>query len=365
MRFSPWDIPLLSNSYTYSNFQCFLQSVTPTIHVPSKTSSTEVLNDDDDDDEDQRVGVADQDFSLNELWKLYVEWSLFGVGVPILLNNGDSVLQYYSPSLSALQFYTKKPFICSTSRVLAKQESSESWSTDDSESSSDDQISVSLSNYSSRNSDITSTSDDFIHDRLHDHEHEHDHHDHHNHDRNTVDHFGHLYCQYNETSSPHDRLPLTEKINELAENYPGLLKFQSRDLSPYSWMAIAWYPIYQIPLTKNVKGLSACFLTYHTFSSLQGPSSMAKEDEKYFKCTSLMELCDEGEKFTMKEEEGSGTSFSPFGVATYKMFGELWINSNISDEERVGSYLNAANSWLKQHKFQHHDFNFFMSRRYF
>ncbi|KAH7521301.1 hypothetical protein FEM48_Zijuj07G0018400 [Ziziphus jujuba var. spinosa] len=248
MRFSPWDIPLLSNSYTYSNFQCFLQSVTPTIHVPSK-------------------------------------------------------------------------------------ESSESWSTDDSESSSDDQISVSLSNYSSRNSDITSTSDDFIHDRLHDHEHEHDHHDHHNHDRNTVDHFGHLYCQYNETSSPHDRLPLTEKINELAENYPGLLKFQSRDLSPYSWMAIA--------------------------------CSMAKEDEKYFKCTSLMELCEEGEKFTMKEEEGSGTSFSPFGVATYKMFGELWINSNVSDEERVGSYLNAANSWLKQHKFQHHDFNFFMSRRYF
>lgn len=90
---------------------------------------------------------------------------------------------------------------------MAKQDSNESWSTDDSESSSDDQISMSLSNYSSRNSDTTTTSDDFIHDVLHDHEH-----DHNRHDQNTVDHFGHLYCLYNETSSPHDRLPLTEKV---------------------------------------------------------------------------------------------------------------------------------------------------------
>lgn len=62
-------------------------------------------------DEDHSVGV--EGFSLRELWKLYVEWSLYGAGVPILLNNGDSVLQYYCPSLSALQLYTKKPFICS------------------------------------------------------------------------------------------------------------------------------------------------------------------------------------------------------------------------------------------------------------
>lgn len=31
------------------------------------------------------------------------------------------------------------------------------------------------------------------------------------------------------------------QINELAQNYPALLKFQSTDVSPYSWMAIAWY----------------------------------------------------------------------------------------------------------------------------
>ena len=81
---------------------------------------------------------------------------------------------------------------------MAKQES-ESWS-DDSES---DEISMSMSNFSSRNSDVTS--DDFMDHHDHDHDHDHDHH--------TVDHFGHLYCQYNETSSPHDRIPLTEKVH--------------------------------------------------------------------------------------------------------------------------------------------------------
>lgn len=48
-------------------------------------------------------------FSLSDLWKFYKDWSCFGAGVPILLNSGDSVLQYYSPSLSALQIYTRKP----------------------------------------------------------------------------------------------------------------------------------------------------------------------------------------------------------------------------------------------------------------
>lgn len=107
----------------------------------------------------------------------------------------------------------------------------------------------------------------------------------------TTERFGHLYCQYNETASPYDRVPLTDKanipitlhfsiqvlesyhlfifvfififsvekkstlitlidhlcngifdqINELAQSYPALLKFQSVQLSPYSWMAVAWY----------------------------------------------------------------------------------------------------------------------------
>lgn len=49
-------------------------------------------------------------FTLSELWESYTEWSYYGAAVPILLNNGHRVVQYYTPSLSALQIYTKKPF---------------------------------------------------------------------------------------------------------------------------------------------------------------------------------------------------------------------------------------------------------------
>lgn len=34
---------------------------------------------------------------------------------------------------------------------------------------------------------------------------------------------------------------MLDQINELAQIYPGLMEFQSLELSPYSWMAVAWY----------------------------------------------------------------------------------------------------------------------------
>ncbi len=45
-------------------------------------------------------------FSLGDLWESFREWSVYGVGVPLLLNGSDSVKQYYVPSLSGIQLYT-------------------------------------------------------------------------------------------------------------------------------------------------------------------------------------------------------------------------------------------------------------------
>lgn len=39
------------------------------------------------------------------MWDCYEEWSAYGVGVPLTLNN-QSVIQYYTPYLSAIQIYT-------------------------------------------------------------------------------------------------------------------------------------------------------------------------------------------------------------------------------------------------------------------
>lgn len=44
-------------------------------------------------------------FILGDLWESFREWSVYGVGVPLLWNESDSVVQYYVPSLSGIQLY--------------------------------------------------------------------------------------------------------------------------------------------------------------------------------------------------------------------------------------------------------------------
>lgn len=52
-------------------------------------------------------------------------------------------------------------------------------------------------------------------------------------------------------------------------------------------------------------------------------------------------------------------SLPPFGLATYKVKGSLWLNSETGDKETAASLYSAANSWLKQLGVQHHDFTYF------
>lgn len=47
-------------------------------------------------------------YYLEHLWQSYQEWSACGVGVPLRLKNGESVTQYYTPYLSAIQLFTTK-----------------------------------------------------------------------------------------------------------------------------------------------------------------------------------------------------------------------------------------------------------------
>ena len=47
-------------------------------------------------------------FTLGDLWNCYDEWSAYGAGVPITLDNGETLVQYYVPYLSAIQIYTSK-----------------------------------------------------------------------------------------------------------------------------------------------------------------------------------------------------------------------------------------------------------------
>ncbi|KAK8360150.1 hypothetical protein V6Z12_A04G143200 [Gossypium hirsutum] len=158
-------------------------------------------------------------FKLSEVWESYSEWSAYGVAVPILLNNGDRVVQYYSPTLSALQLYTSTLI---DDKLWGKDKNDKTSSND---------------NRSCLGSNVAKNDDNSCNIQT------------------TADRCGYLYCQYDETTTPYDRVPFTEKIKELGKHYPGLINLHCMNLSLYSWIAVAWYPVYQIPTAINVKEL--------------------------------------------------------------------------------------------------------------
>ncbi|GAB4824986.1 hypothetical protein Ancab_007859 [Ancistrocladus abbreviatus] len=267
-------------------------------------------------------------FTLSDLWSCYDEWSAYGAGVPIFLDSGETLVQYYVPYLSALQIFASTP---STPNFREDSDSRDGETRDScSESLSDESESDKLS---SRWDGCSSEDGGFEQETL----------------WQLNDRLGNLYCQYFERSTPYGRVPLMDKISGLAQRYPGLMSLRSVDLSPASWMAVAWYPIYHIPMGRTIKDLSTCFLTYHTLSS-----SFQDMDHE-----------DDVEGARLKRKEGDGIPLPPFGLATYKMQGNVWISGKGGqDQERLASLLSVADSWLKQLRVQHHDFNYFTGIRH-
>ncbi|XP_010556833.1 PREDICTED: uncharacterized protein LOC104826029 [Tarenaya hassleriana] len=268
-------------------------------------------------------------FRLSDLWDSYDEWSAYGAGVPIRLTNGESLVQYYVPYLSAIQIFT------SPSSLIRLREESESGYCETRDSISDYSCSEESDSDKQWRMDGSSASDEGL-------------------EQDAIfhpnDRLGYIYLQYFERSPPYARVPLMDKINELAERFPGLMSLRSVDLSPASWMAVAWYPIYHIPMGRTIKDLSTCFLTYHILSS-------SFQD---------MDSDDNTEEDTARKDADE-ISLVPFGMATYKMQGDVWVSEDDlgHDQERLVSLSSVADSWLKQLRVQHHDFNYFsgMSRR--
>lgn len=74
-----------------------------------------------------------------------------------------------------------------------------------------------------------------------------------------------------------------------------------------------------------------------------------------------MNIEDDSESPQRRKKEGEGILLPPFGLATYKMQGQVWLSRrNGRDQERLISLLSVADSWLKQLRVQHHDFNYFL-----
>ncbi|XP_013649605.1 uncharacterized protein BNAA07G30660D isoform X2 [Brassica napus] len=273
-------------------------------------------------------------FRLGDLWDCYDELSAYGFESQVDLNNGETVMQYYVPYLSAIQIHTNKPALMSRSlnEVVLESESSECWS----DSESEKLLSRSMSNDSSKTWDAVSEDSVFDPD-------------------GTVllrDRLGYLDFKYIERDPPYKRVPLTDKINELAEKYPGLMTLRSVDMSPASWMAVAWYPIYHIPSCKNEKDLTTGFLTYHTLSS-SFQDNVVEGDSSNNKVMEETDCCVVNKRIPLP----------PFGLAAYKMQGDLWGKTGF-DQDRLVYLQSAADSWLKQLNVDHHDYNFFINSNF-
>lgn len=257
-------------------------------------------------------------FSLGDLWESFNEWSAYGAGVPIVLNGSDTVMQYYVPSLSAIQLDTHPsgPNIGSRRPGEESDVSDGDYRDTGSEGSSSDE--AEQEGFSSDDGEGSSC----------------------------------LSFQYFERAAPYSREPLADKIENLAKNFPQLKTLRSIDLLQTSWLSVAWYPIYRIPTGPTLRDLAACFLTFHSLSTP-------------LKDGGSVDVSTGGKSVPVTPISNSGGSpkiaLPVFGLASYKSKGTVWSTTGNCERQQAISLLQTADQWLRSHQVKHPDYDFFLS----
>ncbi|CAH9085610.1 unnamed protein product [Cuscuta epithymum] len=310
-----------------TNLDRLLESVTPLL---SARHLSEV---------NVRGGITDEAgssayFCLEDLWESFSEWSAYGVGVPLLLNGKDQVVQYYVPFLSGIQLYVDDP---TTSSSCIRRDSEEK-----------DFETREMSNGVSSNCEVDKkdAADELPNGNIS--------------KKETSMRFsgveagngksnGQLVFEYMEREQPHHRRPLADKVAILASQFPELKKCRSCDLMPSSWISVAWYPIYRIPIGQTLRDLDASFLTFHALSTRsQGrvtPQLHSSRDRKT----------------NGRKAASSKFSLPAFGLASYKLSGSLLSPSGPHESEQGNNLLQAAVSWLRDLQVYLPDYQFFIS----
>ncbi|PPD84155.1 hypothetical protein GOBAR_DD18943 [Gossypium barbadense] len=261
-------------------------------------------------------------FVLKDLWESMEEWSVYGAGVHILLD-GYPVIQYYVPYLSAIQLYID-PSRPSTSQSLEQRmldgprllhdhvaqslitwigtdtrPGEESSTMSSSSSGSNDAIQGAQSHVEIGDAEISALNRLSLRDRPK------------TETRNSP--AGQLVFEYFEQDEPSSRKPLTNTVSDLASQFPALTTYRSCDLLPSSWISVAWYPIYRVPMGPTLKNLDACFLTYHCLST---PSNGTATDSLPFRGFNIREFD--------AAEMPSKLALPTFGLAFYKFQASIW-----------------------------------------
>ncbi|XP_015086319.1 AF4/FMR2 family member 4-like isoform X2 [Solanum pennellii] len=287
-------------------------------------------------------------YCLGDLWEAFSEWSVYGVGVPILLNGKDPIIQYYVPFLSGIQLYVdpSKP----SSRIRPGEEGDAESSRETSSGGSSDceverrSISSSdglrnqhgLVNLNAQRLNRLSLSDKAVMVSSSD-------------ETELSKSLGQLMFEYLEHEQPHHRRPLADKIAVLASQFPELKTCRSADLLPSSWISVAWYPIYRIPMGPTLRDLDASFLTFHTLSTQS--RALSTVHPRYHGAT--------GRKVLGNVNACSRISLPVFGLATYKLKTSILNPGGPHESEQENSLLQAADSWLRRLHVILPDYQFF------
>ncbi|KAL6847873.1 hypothetical protein ACP4OV_022001 [Aristida adscensionis] len=311
------------------NLERFLEATTPVV-ASSCCSSKESMN-------GWKQSNADYPlpfFTLGDLWDAFTECSAYGIAVPIAMNGrSDGVVQYYVPYLSAIQLYGGVRRQVGPSRPGAEENDSDNCQDTVSDGASDhehDTSSSSTTAFSVQETSESSSASEASSDDGEPHE--------------------QLLFEFLESEPPYNREPLADKISSLARRFPELNTLRSCDLSPASWISVAWYPIYRIPAGPTLRDLDACFLTYHSLSTQFAgvghnpkPSAAAAGAGAGGPAAAAMWL-------------------PTFAMASYKMKGAAWAPA-WRDRQLAASLAQAADAWLRLLRADHPDHRFFAASR--
>ncbi|GKV22116.1 hypothetical protein SLEP1_g32010 [Rubroshorea leprosula] len=159
---------------------------------------------------------------------------------------------------------------------------------------------------------------------------------------------GMLVYEYFEQEQPHQRKPLYDKILSLAGQFPDLRKYRSSDLLPSSWISVAWYPIYRIPMGPTLQNLDASFLTFHSLST----HSRSKNQLQYLPS---------GDWKVSGVDASPKFSLPVFGLASYKLRGSILTANGGREWQQANSLMQTADNWLQHLQVNLPDFQFFVS----
>ncbi|CAI9774292.1 unnamed protein product [Fraxinus pennsylvanica] len=311
-----------------TNLDRLMESVTPFIpaHCGSETNAR---------GSKMRKSVSHPFYCLDDLWESLKEWSVYGAGVPLVLNEKDRIIQYYVPYLSGIQLYidSKKP----SSRLRRPGEESDAESSMETSSagSSDceaDRHSKSVAdgsrnqqnliNFNSqrlnklvlRDKSVISSSSD---------------------EAEISNSPGLPVFEYLEQEQPYNRRPLTDKMKV----------FQPIGIEPYK----RTYPIYRIPIGPTLHDLDASFLTFHPLSTHSRSNILPQ-----FHAANTRQV-------RGIVDPSSTISLPVFGLASYKLKGSILSPCAAHEREQESSLLHVADNWLRNLNVILPDYQFFLA----